>query len=144
MDKRFWICGFTIFATALALGFLVHGVLLRADYLALAHLFRTPTDANAQVGWILLAYASLGLAMTWLYRWLPPPVRSKRWHGARFGLAIALVSFVPWHLLAHAGQPFPLALALKQVGLDVIAMLLLGLLLAWLQPHRTPLAPAPH
>ncbi|TDK33657.1 hypothetical protein [Luteimonas terrae] len=143
MDKRFWICGFTIAATALALAFIVHGVLLRADYLALAHLFRPQADANTQIGWILLAYASLGLAMTWLYRWLPPPDRSKRWHGARFGLAIALVSFVPWHLLAHAGQPFPLSLALKQIGFDVIAMLLLGLLLAWLQPHRRVLAPAP-
>ena len=143
MDKRFWICGFTIAATALALAVIVHGVLLRADYLALAHLFRPQADANTQIGWILLAYASLGLAMTWLYRWLPPPDRSKRWHGARFGLAIALVSFVPWHLLAHAGQPFPLSLALKQIGFDVIAMLLLGLLLAWLQPHRRVLAPAP-
>ena len=55
MDKRFWICGFTVFATALALGFIVHGLLLRADYLALAHLFRSQADANAQVGWILLA-----------------------------------------------------------------------------------------
>jgi len=143
MDKRFWICGLTISATALALGFFVHGLLLRDDYLALAHLFRPQADANAQVAWILLAYLSLGLAMTWLYRWLPPPHRSKRWHGARFGLAIALVSFVPWHLLAHAGQPFPLALSLKQIVFDVIAMLLLGLLLAWLQPHRRPLAPAP-
>lgn len=143
MDKRFWICGFTIAATALALAFIVHGVLLRADYLALAHLFRPQADANTQIGWILLAYASLGLAMTWLYRWLPPPDRRKRWHGARFGLAIALVSFVPWHLLAHAGQPFPLSLALKQIGFDVVAMLLLGLLLAWLQPHRRALAPAP-
>ncbi|UNK41704.1 hypothetical protein MNO14_12135 [Luteimonas sp. S4-F44] len=143
MDKRFWICGLTLSASALLLGFLVHGVLLRADYLALAHLFRPREDADANVGWILLAYLSLGLAMTWLYRWLPPPVRSKRWHGARFGLALALVSFVPWHLLAHAGQPFPLGLTLRQVVFDVIAMQLLGLLLAWLQPHRRVLAPAP-
>ncbi|WP_101925923.1 MULTISPECIES: hypothetical protein [Luteimonas] len=143
MDKRFWICGVTLSATALVLGFLVHGVLLRADYLALAPLFRAQADANANVGWILLAYLSLGLAMTWLYRWLPQPQRSKRWHGARFGLAIALVSFVPWHLLAHAGQPFPLALSLMQIVFDVIAMLLLGLLLAWLQPHRRALRDAP-
>lgn len=143
MDKRFWICGLTISATALVLGFLVHGVVLRADYLALAHLFRPRADANAQIGWILLAYAALGLGMTWLYRWLPPPVRRKRWHGARFGLAIALVSFVPWHLLAYAGQPLPLSLALRQITFDTVAMLALGLLLAWLQPHRVALAIAP-
>ena len=143
MDKRFWICGLTISAAALALAFLVHGVLLRADYLALAQMFRPREDANAQVGWILLGYVSLGLAMTWLYRWLPAPEGRKRWHGARFGLAIALVSIVPWHLLAHAGQPFPLHLTACQIGLDTLTMLLLGLLLAWLQPYRRSLAPAP-
>ncbi len=143
MDKRFWICGLTVSMTGLVLGFLVHGVVLRADYLALAHLFRPPADASAKAGWIVLAYVSLGLAMTWLYRWLPQPQRSKRWHGARFGLAVALVSFVPWHLLEHAGQPFPLSLTLKQVVLDAIAMQLLGLLLAWLQPHRKALTEAP-
>lgn len=143
MDKRFWLCGLTLSAAALFLGFLVHGVLLRADYLELAHLFRPRADASANVGWILLAYLAVGTGMTWLYRWLPPPVRSKRWHGARFGLAIALVSFLPWHLLAHAGQPIPLSLALRQVGLDVLAMLLLGLLIAWLQPHRVTLSPMP-
>lgn len=143
MDKRFWICGLTISATALVLGFLVHGALLRADYLALSHLFRPRDEANANVGWILLAYLALGLGMTWLYRWLPPPVRRKRWHGARFGLALALVSFVPWHLLAYAGQPFPLPLMFKQIAFDVLAMLLLGLLLAWLQPHRVTLRKAP-
>ncbi|MCD9028180.1 hypothetical protein LDO26_08150 [Luteimonas sp. BDR2-5] len=143
MDKRFWICGLTVSMTGLVLGFLVHGVALRTDYLALAHLFRPQPDATAKAGWIVLAYVSLGLAMTWLYRWLPQPQRSKRWHGARFGLAIALVSFVPWHLLAHAGQPFPLSLTLKQIVFDVISMQLLGLLLAWLQPHRRALAEAP-
>ena len=63
--------------------------------------------------------------------------------GARFGLAIALVSLVPWHLLAYVGQPLPLSLVLKQVACDHLAMVLLGVLLAWLQPHRVALADPP-
>lgn len=139
MDKRFWICGLVVSAAALLLGFLVHGLLLRDDYLALAALYRTQAQANANAGWILLAYALIGLSMTWLYRRLPAPEGAAAGQGLCFGLAIALLSFVPWHLLAYAGQPLPLSLTLKQCALDVAAMLLLGLLLAWLQPRRAAL-----
>ena len=48
MDKRSWICGVIVAFAALVLGLLVHGIALRADYLALAPLYRTQADANAQ------------------------------------------------------------------------------------------------
>jgi hypothetical protein len=140
MDKRFWICALVVAMAALLLGFLVHGVLLRDDYRALAALYRTQAEANANAAWILLAYASIGVSMTWLYRQLPAPEGAKAMQGLRFGLAAALLSFVPWHLLAYAGQPLPASLTLKQCAFDVVAMLLLGLLLSWLQPRRVALA----
>jgi hypothetical protein len=143
MDKRSWICGVVVAFAALVLGFLVHGVVLRADYLALASLYRTQADANAQAGWIVVAYLCMGLAMTWLYLQLPARSLGKLAHGLRFGLAIALVSFVPWHLLAFVGQPLPGALAVRQVLFDTAAMLLLGLLLAWLEPRRSVLRDPP-
>ena len=143
MDKRFWICGLVVAAAALILGMLVHGVLLRADYQAMAALYRTPAQANAHAGWILPAYLLMGLAMTWLYRRMPASDGVDVARGARFGLAIALVSFVPWHMLAFVAQPLPLSLMLRQVALDLVAMVLLGMLLAWLQPHRRVLLPLP-
>jgi hypothetical protein len=139
MDKRSWVCGVVVAMAALVMGFFVHGVLLRADYLALSALYRTQAEASANAGWILAAYASLGFAMTWLYLQLPDRSGGKGMHGVRFGLAVALVSFVPWHLLAYVGQPLPAALTVKQIVLDVVAMLLLGLLLAWLDPRRSAL-----
>lgn len=140
MDKRFWICAIIVALAALLLGFLVHGVLLRDDYRALASLYRTQAEANANAGWILLAYALIGGSMTWLYRQLPAPVGAKTAQGLRFGLAAGLLSFVPWHLLAHAGQPVPMSLTVKQCVFDLVAMLLLGLLLSWLQPRRAALS----
>ncbi len=140
MDKRFWFCGATVATAALLLGLLVHGVMLRADYLQLAGLYRTPPEATARVGWILLAYALLGLAMTWLYREIPTAPHGPAVTGLRLGAAVAMVSFVPWHLLAYAGQPLPLSLMLRQCLFDTVALLLLGLLLAWLQPRRRALA----
>ncbi|HST44857.1 MAG TPA: hypothetical protein VLK29_06500 [Luteimonas sp.] len=139
MRKRFWICCMVVSMAALTLGFLVHGIVLRADYLALAPLYRTQPDASARAGWILAAYGSIGIAMTWLYVRMPAADTTAGWRGMRFGASIAMVSFVPWHLLAYVGQPLPAALAMKQVALDVVAMLLLGLLLAWLQPERAEL-----
>jgi len=143
MDKRFWICGIVVGAAALILGLLVHGVVLRGDYQAMAALYRTQEQANAHAGWVLPAYLLLGLAMTWLYRRMPDSEGIDLRRGARFGLAIALVSFVPWHMLAFVAQPLPLAMMLRQVGLDLVAMVLLGMLLAWLQPHRRVLLPPP-
>ena len=143
MDKRFWICGIVVGAAALILGLLVHGVVLRGDYQAMAALYRTQEQANAHAGWVLPAYLLLGLAMTWLYRRMPDSEGIDLRRGARFGLAIALVSFVPWHMLAFVAQPLPLAMMLRQVGLDLVAMVLLGILLSWLQPHRRVLMPPP-
>ena len=143
MDKRFWICGIVVGMAALICGLLVHGLLLRPDYQALAELYRSPDEANARAAWILPAYALLGLSMTWLYRRMPASDGVDLARGARFGLAVALVSYVPWHLLAFVGQPLPLSLMLRQVAFDLVAMVLLGMLLAWLQPHRRGLVPPP-
>lgn len=143
MDKRFWICGIVVAAAGLILGFIVHGLLLRADYQALASLYRTQDQANAQAAWILPAYLLLGLAMTWLYRRMPASDGVDLGRGARFGLAVALVSYVPWHMLAFVAQPLPLSLMLRQIALDSVAMVLLGMLLAWLQPHRRVLTALP-
>ena len=143
MDKRFWICGIVVGMAALICGFLVHGLLLRADYPALAQRYRSREEASARAAWILPAYALLGLSMTWLYRRMPASDGVDLARGARFGLAVALVSYVPWHLLAFVGQPLPLSLMLRQVALDLAAMVLLGMLLAWLQPHRRGLMPPP-
>ena len=143
MDKRLWICGLVVGAAALLLGFLVHGLLLRPDYQALSGLYRSSEEADAQAAWIVPAYLMLGLGMTWLYRRMPASDGVDLARGARFGLAVALVSYVPWHILAFVAQPLPLSLMLRQVAFDLVAMVLLGLLLAWLQPHRRTLVAPP-
>lgn len=143
MDKRFWVCGVVVSMAALMLGFVVHGVLLRAEYLALASLYRDQAGADARFGWILLAYALLGFAMTWLYRRMHDDREFELATGLRFGLAVAMVSYLPWHLLAYVALPLPAALLLRQLAGDIASMLLLGMLLAWLRPRRRVLTPAP-
>src|SRR5690606_11497631 len=139
MDKRFWICGTVVSFAALLLTFLVHGVLLASDYAALAHDYRDARDGARQLPWMLLAHALLGFAMTWIFSHGFAHDRHVLRQGLRFGLAMALVAAVPACLLAYAAQPLPAGLVARQAAFGTASMLLLGLLLAWLQPRRSAL-----
>jgi len=74
-----------------------------------------------------------------LYRKGMEPGRSVPGQGLRFGAAVAGMSTIPGYLVYYAVQPLPAALVHKQMILSTLAMLLLGLLLAWLNPARKTL-----
>lgn len=140
MDKRFWICGIVMTIAAQLLGFLIHAWLLEADYLALAALYRPEQESASYMGWMLLAHACIGFSLTWLYAQGYAHGRPAVGQGLRFGFALALFSVIPGYLIYYAVQPLPAALVVKQIVFGTIAMLLLGLLVAWLQPRRPVLA----
>ncbi|MCY7353571.1 MAG: hypothetical protein LH470_00495 [Lysobacter sp.] len=139
MDKRFWICGIVMFLAAMLLSGVVHAVLLKPDYLALGSFYRTDADGQGYMPWMLLAHALIGFAMTWIYRQGFSAGKSNISQGLRFGLAMALFSTIPGYLIYYAVQPLPVALMIKQVVFGTISMLLLGVLLAYLQPRRVVL-----
>ncbi|HVI57390.1 MAG TPA: hypothetical protein VM619_00755 [Luteimonas sp.] len=143
MDKRFWVCGLVMSIAALLLGFVVHGLLLAPDYAALGAMYRSEQDSGRYIPWMVLAHVLVGFAMTWIYAQGFSGGRSTSAQGLRFGLAMALFSTVPGFLVYYAVQPLPVALVCKQVVLGAIAMLLLGLLVAWLQPVRRVLGEPP-
>ncbi|MGY0505333.1 hypothetical protein [Luteimonas sp. e5] len=138
MDKRFLICGLVTGIVALVLDFLIHGLLLRADYAALvpAGLIRGPEHGARYLPWMLLAHLCIGFGLTALYRAFHPRATSDVRQGLRFGALMALTVPLPGYLVYYAVQPWPGMVVLKQIVLSALAMLLLGLLLAWLQPRR--------
>ena len=139
MRKRFWICGIVMAFASLLWAFLTHALLLQADYDALGAMYRTAADGERHFPWLLLAHALVGFAMTWIFAQGVDRDRATLRQGLRFGLAMALFSTVPGSLLQYAVQPLPGALVARQVVLGTLAMLLLGMLLAWLQPRREAL-----
>lgn len=143
MDKRFWVCGLVMSVAALLLGFIVHGLLLAPDYAALGAMFRSNDDSRHYALWMVFAHVLIGFAMTWIYAQGFSDGRPSPAQGLRFGLAMALFSTIPGYLAYYAVQPLPAALVAKQVVLGTIATLLLGLLVAWLQPRRKVLAELP-
>lgn len=146
MDKRFWICGLVVSVAALLLDFLVHGVLLRADYQALvgSGFVRGREEAGAFMPYMVAAHLLAGYGMTWLYRQVTPMQgvpggeRSLA-RGLRFGAAFAIAATLPGYLVYYAVQPWPAALVHKQMLFGAAVVLVLGMLLGYLQPGRKTL-----
>ena len=147
MRKRFWVCGIVVSIAAMLLDFLVHGLLLQGDYNALVTqgVMRSPEDARHFMPYMLAAHLLIGYGLTWLYvhyndaRGDRAANDTSPGAGLRFGAAVAVMSTIPGYLIYYAVQPLPAMLVHKQMIFSSIAMLLLGLLLAWLNPGRRTL-----
>jgi len=152
MRKRFWVCGIVVSIAAMLLDFLVHGLLLQGDYNALVSqgLMRSPEDARHFMPYMAAAHLLIGYGLTWLYMHFNG-AHANGAHadrvandaslsaGLRFGAAVAVMSTIPGYLIYYAVEPLPAMLVHKQMIFSSIAMLLLGLLLAWLNPGRKTL-----
>ena len=131
MNKKFLVSVVVVFVLSMALGFLVHGVLLNQAYTQLQGLFRTPQDAQAYFPFMLLAHVLIAFGFVWIYQrgkenkpFLP--------QGIRFGLAVAVLSTIPMYLIYYAVQPMPAAVVFKQIVFDTLSVLLMGIAVAWL------------
>jgi hypothetical protein len=131
MGKRFVIAWIVVFVAWMAGSFVVHGLLLGADYAATPHLFRPEADSGRLFPLMLLAHVSLAGALVWIYG---RGVEDTPWvgQGVRFGLAVALLTVVPTYIIYYVVQPMPEGLVVKQIVFDAILVVLLGLLTAFL------------
>ncbi len=132
MDKKFWIAGAAGFLVLLIFSFVAHGILLQADYALLPNLMRTEADAMNYFPFMLLSHLIKGFAFAWIYRqgisanvpWLT--------QGVRFGVAVALLVAVPLYLVYYSVQPMPGTLVVKQIILDSISTVLMGIVVAFI------------
>ena len=131
MTKKFWISVVVMFVMSMALGFLVHGALLGSEYAKLPNLFRQGADAESHFVVMLLAHVFMAVGFTWIYlrgHENKPFVAQ----GLRYGLAIAVLTTIPTYLIYLAVQPMPEALVVKQIIFDTIAMMAMGVVVAWI------------
>ena len=131
MNKQFIISSVVMFVATMLTGFVVHAFLLAPDYSALPNLYRSAEDSEKYFHFMLLAHVLMGIGLTWVYRmgrdntpWMG--------QGIRFGLAIVVLMTVPMYMIYYAVQPMPEMLAVKQILFDTVAMLVLGLLVAFM------------
>jgi hypothetical protein len=125
------ISAIVMFVMALALSYLVHGVLLYDDYLQMQSWMRPQADVNRLFYFIVIAQALFGAAFAWIYE---QGREDKPWlaQGVRFGIAVALLAIAPFYLIYHVVTPVPLIVAIKQIVYDGIRVLLMGIVVAWI------------
>jgi hypothetical protein len=131
MNRKFIIAWIVILVVWFLGSFLVHGVLLGADYKALGALFRTDADAQQYFPVMILAHVFLAGAFTWIYA---RGVEAKPWlgQGVRFGVAVAFLTTIPTYLIYYVVQPMPAAVVAKQIVFDGLLMVILGVIAGWL------------
>ncbi len=130
MNAKFLVAWLVIFILWLAGGFVVHELLLGADYAA-TNLMRSEEEAQQLMVWMIAAHVILAGAFVWIYA---RGKESRPWlgQGLRFGLAVALLAFVPIYMIYYVVQPEPGMLAVKQIVFSTILALVTGAVVAFI------------
>lgn len=132
MNTKFVVSSLVMAVASLMQGFLVHALALHNDYARLPNLYRPESQAEGYFGYMLLAHLLIGIGLTWIYRRGHEAGKGVLVQGARFGAAIAVVSTIPVFLIYFAVQPVPSDLVAQQIVFDLIGMVVLGVIVAWL------------
>jgi hypothetical protein len=129
--RRFVATCAVAFLVSQVFAILVHGFILRADYAPYYGTLLRPIDRGGDWRGLLLplSHLSFVVAFVWLYARIAPAgpwVRA----GLTYGFIGWLIGQVPVWLLWYAEQPWPGALVLKQLVLELISALIFGLVVA--------------
>ena len=136
MNKRFLLAWLVLFVAWFIGSFIVHGLLLHADYAQLSNLFRKEAEAQNFFPLMILAHIVMSGAFVWIYA---RGVEAKPWlgQGIRYGVAIVLLTTVPLYLIYYVVQPMPGATVVKQIVLEAILVLILGAIAAFMYRATT-------
>ena len=131
MNRKFIIAWIVLFVAWFLGSFIVHGVLLRSDYMQLTSLFRTDGDQQKYFPLMILAHVILSGTFVWIYA---RGAEAKPWlaQGVRFGVAVALLTSVPTYMIYYVVQPMPGDVVIKQIVFDGGLAVILGTIVAWL------------
>ena len=129
--KKFVWVSAVVFVATYALGFVFHGIVLNPDYAQFPNLMRTQEEMMKRMYWMLLGDASFALAFVWIYL---QGLKRGPWlgQGIRYGMAVFAIAQLSGYMITHAVQPWPAAVTLKQIGLELVRMLVLGVLIGLL------------
>ena len=133
MDRKFVLAALCAFVVAFVLGFAFHGVLLFREYDALKAVYRGPELKPPLFALLILAQLFMATAMTSIYRF---GVQSRPFlgQGIRFGFMMACASVIPCYLIGYVVTNIPAGLAAKQIALETITVMAMGVTVAWF--HR--------
>lgn len=132
MNKKFIVSSLIVAFASLMLGFVVHVLLLQADYARLPNMYRSEANSQGYFGYMLFAHLLIGIGMTWIYQRGIEAGKPFVMQGVRFGAAVSVVSVMPMYLIYFAVQPMPSDLVAQQIVFSTIGTLVLGVVTAWM------------
>ena len=130
-NRKLVISVVVVFIVSLAFGFLIHGTILHSEYAKLPNLIRSEEAAQKLFGLMFVANLLFAIGFSWIYL---RGREAKPWlgQGVRFGIAVAVLSTIPTYLINYIVMPFPSDLVAQQMAFDTIALVVLGIIVAWL------------
>ncbi len=130
MDRKFIISTVVAFVVLVVGGFLVHGLWLGPTYETMTNM-RPAAEQEALMHFMLIAHLLMAAAFVWVYQ---RGNEDKPWvqQGIRFGIAIALLSSIPFFMIYYTVQQTPAALAINQSIGDTVVLIVVGLVTAFL------------
>lgn len=131
MSRKFLLSVVVIFVFSMGFGVLIHGMILQDDYARLPNLMRTEEAAQQLFGLMILAQLLFAAGVSWIY---VKGREAKPWlaQGLRYGLAVAVMMTIPVYLIYYVVMPFPSDLVAQQIVFESIAVVILGIIVAWL------------
>jgi hypothetical protein len=111
--------------------FLVHSLWLGPTYQTMTTMMRPMAEQEAMMHFMLIAHLLMAAAFVWVYQ---RGNEDKPWvqQGIRFGIAIALLSSIPFFMIYYTVQQTPAALAINQSIGDTVVLIAVGLVTAFL------------
>ena len=130
MNTQFAVSVVVVVVLLGVFGYVVHGMLLTADYNKLKG-YRPKEEASRYYPLMLPAHIIAAIAFVWLFRRTmdtdPPLVQ-----GIQFGAAIAALMIVHKFVIYYTIQQIPGSLAVRQIVFDTIGMLVMAVIIAFL------------
>ena len=119
----------------------IHGFVLAGDYAPYeGTLLRSTDGAVWQFVFLPVAHLSVVCGLMWIYMHARLP-GSTAAQGLTLGLLAWIMGQVPVWLLWYAEQPWPGLLLVKQLGLELLSSLVIGLTIAFTAgPRRVPVS----
>lgn len=139
MNKRAIVSVVVLFILAMIGGVTIHGTILAPEYQRLAErgVFRLPDAAEPLMPILIAAHLVLAVGLTWVYR-MGRDARPWPGQGLRFGLAIATLVTIPTYLIYYVVTPLQSDFVAKQIALDAMMMVILGLAAAYINRDPAP------
>lgn len=132
--KKLWMNIFIVFILFQIIGHMHHGYMLRPDYESLRSvgIYRSQDEISNRYIFIIIGQIMLSIAFVIIYR-MGKELKPWFGQGVRYGFLVSILASIPNYLTYYSVEPVPGLLIVKQIILDTVMFLIIGVVLARLE-----------